>query len=60
MEIIMSVTIPDTDLPRAVENACGTDGDLAEWLADFFACNDKQYLRDLGLGNMTIEVEEVN
>jgi hypothetical protein len=60
MEMILKVTIPDSDVPYATENAPGPGGDLAEWLAQFFRENDRSHLRDLGLGQLSIEILEVS
>jgi len=56
MEILLKVTIPDADVATATENAPGPGGSLPEWLAEFFQYNDRSYLRDLGLGDLTVEI----
>lgn len=56
MEIILKITVPDEDVTTATENTIGSDGDLAEWITDFFASNDRDYLTSLGLEQMTIEI----
>ncbi len=60
MEIIMKVTVPDSYVTEATENSCGEEGDMPEWLADFFEGNDVDYLRDLGFHEMTVEVIDIN
>lgn len=60
MEITFKVTVPDSDVPTATENAPGLGGDLSEWLREFFEWNDKDYLRGLGLGEMTVQIVDVN
>jgi len=53
MEVILKITIPDSDVLVATERA---SENLPEWLREFFEWNDKDYLRDLGLGQMSIEI----
>lgn len=60
MEIVMKVTVPDEDVTEATEKAPGPGGDLPEWLRNYFECVEKSYLRDLGLGNMAVQIIEVN
>lgn len=59
MDIIFKMTIPDEDVPTAVANGPGAEGDLPEWIANHFSSERHYFTDNLGF-RFTIEVVDIN